>query len=677
MVALAYFLGAPLEARANPNDTSYTPRPEWYFLFLFQLLKYFPGNLEVVGAMILPGIFITILLLLPFIDKSPKRHFLNRKFASITAVLVVLGIGLLTYLAANEAPPPQVAVVVDKAANLYAKDCANCHGQGITVQPGADLHKMIADGNHQGMPSWSADLSSDEIDTLVGFILSPNGSALYTKECAGCHKNAVLASGNPVQLQQVFDQGTAFPAHKGLGTRDWKTTLTADQQNALLNFLAAPDGQRLFAINCSGCHGQGVGFAGTKEELQSMIVKGGHQLTMPAWQGTLSVDNLGKLADYVVNPKDNQDGAKLFSQYCITCHKDKLPTSPDKETALKTIQLGGGHITMPAWGAILTQEQIAALTQYTWDTSQGVGVTSGAKLFAANCRGCHGKFGEGGPNPTFPGDMILPISTAEFLKTRDDTTLHNIISQGQPDYGMTPFGATSGGSLSDDQIDAVVSYLRSWEANPPTTSMPKAPAAVFQPKELTAKQLYDGMCAQCHGANFEGTNSGPALDQAKLRAKYDDQSLFNILNDGVLTVAMPGVGHMFSKDQVQQLVVLVAGKDTGGTTAGATPSPGATPGAGGAGTVSFKEQVAPIFQAKCSMCHSTSTTFGGWDSSTYKSVTTTGYKSGEVVAGDPDKSRLVQLIMQTNGVLMPPTGKLSDAEIQTIRDWIKAGALDN
>ncbi len=43
LVALAYFKGAPLEARANPADSTYTPRPEWYFLFLFQLLKYFPG----------------------------------------------------------------------------------------------------------------------------------------------------------------------------------------------------------------------------------------------------------------------------------------------------------------------------------------------------------------------------------------------------------------------------------------------------------------------------------------------------------------------------------------------------------------------------------------------------------------------------------------------------------
>ena len=88
LVALAYFVGIPMEGRANPNDTNYTPRPEWYFLFLFQLLKYFPGNLEVIGVMVIPGLFILLLILLPFLDKSPKRHFLNRPYASLAAILI-------------------------------------------------------------------------------------------------------------------------------------------------------------------------------------------------------------------------------------------------------------------------------------------------------------------------------------------------------------------------------------------------------------------------------------------------------------------------------------------------------------------------------------------------------------------------------------------------------------
>jgi len=664
LVALVYFLGAPLEERANPSDTNYTPRPEWYFLFLFQLLKYFPGNLEVVGAMILPGLFITFLLLLPFIDKSPYRHYFKRPFASIMAVLVVAGIGTLTYLAATEAAPPKEAVVVDQAASLYAKNCANCHGQGISFPPGADLHQLITAGNHQGMPAWGGDLSSDEIDMLVGFLISPNGSALFTKECASCHKSPVLASGNPIQLQRVFDEGTDFESHKGLNTPDWKTTLTADEQNALLNFLAAPDGQRLFTINCSGCHGQGLGFTGTREELRNIIVKGGHEVKMPGWKGTLSAQDLDTLAAYVVEPASNQAGQKLFGQYCVSCHGDKVPASPTKESALQIIALGGSHITMPEWGKILTPEQVDALASYTWDTSQGIGVVSGARLFASNCRGCHGKFGEGGPNPSFPGDMILPISSAEYLKTRDDATIRNVITQGQPNYGMSPFS----GALSTEQIDALVAFIRSWEANPPTTSAPKPPPAVFQPKELGAKELYSGMCAQCHGENYEGTNSGPALDAAGLRAKYDDQKLFSIINDGVLKVAMPGAGHMFSEEQVKKLVVLIAGKST-------SSAPGATPAA--SGPVSFTDQVLPILQARCSMCHNGSTTFGGWDSTNFETVTTSGTEKSAIIPGDAENSPLVQLLLQTNGVLMPPTGSLSDDEIQTIKDWITAGAPDN
>ena len=72
LVGLAYFIGAPLEPRADPADTTYTPRPEWYFLFLFQLLKYFPGSLEVIGVFIIPSIAVIVLIVLPLIDRSTK-----------------------------------------------------------------------------------------------------------------------------------------------------------------------------------------------------------------------------------------------------------------------------------------------------------------------------------------------------------------------------------------------------------------------------------------------------------------------------------------------------------------------------------------------------------------------------------------------------------------------------
>ena len=64
----------PLDAVADPSDATYIPRPEWYFLSLFQMLKYFPGPLEPVATMVIPGIVVGGLLLLPFLDRGPGRH---------------------------------------------------------------------------------------------------------------------------------------------------------------------------------------------------------------------------------------------------------------------------------------------------------------------------------------------------------------------------------------------------------------------------------------------------------------------------------------------------------------------------------------------------------------------------------------------------------------------------
>ena len=413
LAALAYFVGVPMEARADPNDANYTPRPEWYFLFLFQLLKYFPGQLEFIGAMLLPGLFILLLLVLPFIDRNPKRHFLNRPFASVAAVLVVAGVLALTVLSVREAPPPQISSATDRAAQLYTQNCANCHGPAITVSPATDLHQLIADGKHEGMPAWGGDLSTDEIDALAGFITSPRGSALYARECAACHRDLVLASGNPQELDRVLSEGAAYPPHGGLDLPDWKASLSAAELNALLNFLAAPDGQRLFDVNCSGCHGAGVTYTGDEAALRVLISAGGQHLEMPAWQGTLSEEDIDTLAAYVTDPAGRPAGEILFGQHCSACHGGRVPSSPDMVTARKVIRGGGAHVTMPVWGDILTPEQLEALVQFTLSSAEGGGTQEGARLFAENCAVCHGQFGQGGPNPVQSGDLLSPISTTD------------------------------------------------------------------------------------------------------------------------------------------------------------------------------------------------------------------------------------------------------------------------
>ncbi|MCI0357128.1 MAG: cytochrome b N-terminal domain-containing protein [Planctomycetaceae bacterium] len=88
-------LGADLGAPADPAEQYSAARPEWYYLFLFQLLKYFPGSSEIWGAIIIPGIVMTVLALLPFIGWTNIGHQFSRAFI----VLLLLGVGVLTCLA--------------------------------------------------------------------------------------------------------------------------------------------------------------------------------------------------------------------------------------------------------------------------------------------------------------------------------------------------------------------------------------------------------------------------------------------------------------------------------------------------------------------------------------------------------------------------------------------------
>ncbi len=135
LVSLATFLGVKAEPPADPSDASYIPRPEWYFLFLFQMLKYFPGQLEWIGTTIVPAAAVLLLLLLPFMDRSPYRHWRKRKLALGIMSVALLGMVGLTLMAVAETPPAEdvgaltsISEQVVAGQDLYAVYCVECHG---------------------------------------------------------------------------------------------------------------------------------------------------------------------------------------------------------------------------------------------------------------------------------------------------------------------------------------------------------------------------------------------------------------------------------------------------------------------------------------------------------------------------------------------------------------------
>jgi quinol-cytochrome oxidoreductase complex cytochrome b subunit len=110
LILLATFIGVAPEPKADPADTSYLPRPEWYFLFLFKFLALYGqipvlGKIEWLATVLIPSLGVGLLTLLPLLDRSPYRHYSRRIFGLTFMGTVVLDIILLTVMASLPVPP--------------------------------------------------------------------------------------------------------------------------------------------------------------------------------------------------------------------------------------------------------------------------------------------------------------------------------------------------------------------------------------------------------------------------------------------------------------------------------------------------------------------------------------------------------------------------------------------
>jgi hypothetical protein len=140
------WLGKLYDAPADPGTINFVPRPDWYFYFLFYLLRIFKWPPTVIlGTIGIPTICLVLLLALPFIDTRPERRPLRRPVAMVAAVLVIISMGVLTYkgATAHEALGSELKALVPTwakkqgfennpkaiaGANLFAVvGCANCH----------------------------------------------------------------------------------------------------------------------------------------------------------------------------------------------------------------------------------------------------------------------------------------------------------------------------------------------------------------------------------------------------------------------------------------------------------------------------------------------------------------------------------------------------------------------
>jgi menaquinol-cytochrome c reductase cytochrome b/c subunit len=189
IIAMAIILGAgELQNKADPTTTTYTPRPEWYFFFLFEVLRVIkPPDLTPLATVGIPTIALVLLALLPFYDRNPERRPERRPIATTAAVATIAAMAYLTYLGAHAEAPDRIEMPVPErleAGQTVANQsgCGACHrfGEAGNATLGTDLTNIGSKLPPQAiartlrnptapMPSY-ADLPQEKFDALVEYL---------------------------------------------------------------------------------------------------------------------------------------------------------------------------------------------------------------------------------------------------------------------------------------------------------------------------------------------------------------------------------------------------------------------------------------------------------------------------------------------------------------------------
>ena len=170
IITMSLVLGAELGSKANPTTTTYVPRPEWYFFFLFEVLRVIkPPSLVPLATIGVPTLGLIILFLLPFFDRGPERRPERRPIAVATFVVVAAAMALLTYQGANAGSPTAIELATPASVTqaggtelaefeagkkvVAQSGCLACHkiGDNGNSGPGPDLTHIASRLKRQGI----------------------------------------------------------------------------------------------------------------------------------------------------------------------------------------------------------------------------------------------------------------------------------------------------------------------------------------------------------------------------------------------------------------------------------------------------------------------------------------------------------------------------------------------
>ena len=153
IITMSLVLGAELGSKANPTTTTYVPRPEWYFFFLFEVLRVIkPPSLAPLATIGVPTIAMILLFLLPFYDRKPERRPERRPIATTAGIVTIGAMAFLTYTGANTGSPTAIELATPKAVQQAGGETLAEYEAGklVVAQSGCLACHKIGDNGNDG-----------------------------------------------------------------------------------------------------------------------------------------------------------------------------------------------------------------------------------------------------------------------------------------------------------------------------------------------------------------------------------------------------------------------------------------------------------------------------------------------------------------------------------------------
>ena len=565
---LAFFRPIQLGPIANPGDTKFVPRPEWYYLPMFEWLKFWSSRMEVFAVVVIPGILALLFFLMPFLDRKLERRPWRRPIPLLAVAIVLVGVIFLgfkshlddlrdhdvavqlafqdkqaeDYTKAPFVPQMEsaggqalssgpVSPLVAKGRGIFtAKGCSGCHGTGGTGT--AQAPSLVGITAKFQLPQITELLHHPNARMLAGHMPSfdmptPEMAALFS------YLGSLNASGGSAPPETSSAPPPATDGGAAPATPDAETAKSAPTpaMGAAAISPAAGDGEKIFeAQACSRCHGPAGAGAGPVPPMGGLVAKLSDAQIAKLIQAPNAKMKAGGMPPFVA-PAQSVTSVVAYLRSLAPGKGGQPQNNLQQAAAAAPAQSGPAAAPVVASNPMTVSPTAAVPASAKQPAAESPATSAGRALFLANgCLACHGKEAQG----THFAPSLIGI-TKKYPPAQLTDLLHH------PKKEMRA-GGMPAVTVNDAQMKQLVAYLSGLGTEPakepaaaaqtaqPVPGKPASPAEAGKattpavtpqaapPVPLSAdavrgKALFEhNRCETCHGVDgLHGTIAAPGL----------------------------------------------------------------------------------------------------------------------------------------------------------------------